>query len=57
MCYDLHYIKYFSMWLDLRILLMTIKIVILGQESRQAGPEKPSAPQADVTADERLDAV
>jgi len=57
MCYDLHYIKYFSMWLDLRILLMTIKIVILGQESRQAGPEKPPFPQADVTADERLDAV
>ncbi len=57
MCYDLYYIKYFSVWLDIRILLKTIKVVILGQESRQRGPEQPQAPQSDVGADNRLDAA
>lgn len=31
--YDLYYIKHLSMWLDLRILFETIKIVLLGRES------------------------
>lgn len=39
--YDLYYIKNFSFWLDLRILLETVKTVLLGRES-QAAPE-PSA--------------
>lgn len=57
MCYDLYYIKYFSLWLDLRILLKTIKVVILGQESRQASLEPAHAPKLDVSTDERLDAA
>lgn len=57
MCYDMYYIKYFSVWLDLRILLKTIKVVILGQESRQASQEYPHAPHSDVSPKKRLDAA
>ena len=57
MCYDMYYIKYSSMWLDLRILLKTIKVVILGQESRQASQEYTHAPQPDVYPKKRLDAA
>lgn len=31
MCYDLYYIKRSSLWLDLSILLRTVKVVLLGQ--------------------------
>jgi exopolysaccharide biosynthesis polyprenyl glycosylphosphotransferase len=31
MCYDLYYIKYSSLWLDLNVLLRTVKVVFLGQ--------------------------
>ena len=33
MRYDLYYIKHMSLWLDLRILLDTVKIVLLGREA------------------------
>ena len=33
MRYDLYYVKHMSLWLDLRILLDTVKIVLLGQNS------------------------
>jgi exopolysaccharide biosynthesis polyprenyl glycosylphosphotransferase len=55
MCYDLYYIKYFSLWLDLRILLKTIKVVILGQESRQASLEHAHVSQPDGSPERRLD--
>lgn len=32
--FDLYYIKHYSLWLDFRILLETIKVVVLGQEQR-----------------------
>ncbi len=35
MRYDLHYIKHQSLWLDLRILLDTVKIVLLGSGSAE----------------------
>lgn len=35
--YDLYYIKYLSMWLDLRILFETVKTVLLGHEMREDG--------------------
>jgi lipopolysaccharide/colanic/teichoic acid biosynthesis glycosyltransferase len=57
MCYDLYYIKYFSLWLDLRILLKTIKVVILGQESRQSSVGHAHAPQPDPSTSRRLDAA
>ena len=34
MRYDLYYVKHMSLWLDLRILLDTVKIVLLGQNSK-----------------------
>ncbi|TLY28705.1 MAG: sugar transferase [Nitrospirae bacterium] len=37
LCYDLYYIKYLSIWLDLRILFETVKIVFLGHEMREDG--------------------
>ena len=35
--YDLYYIKYHSIWLDLRILFETVKTVLLGRETRRDG--------------------
>ncbi len=32
--FDLYYIKHYSLWLDARILLETIKVVVLGHEQR-----------------------
>lgn len=57
MCYDLYYIKYVSLWMDVRILFKTIKVVILGQESRQASLDHTQAAQPDVTPERRLDAA
>jgi exopolysaccharide biosynthesis polyprenyl glycosylphosphotransferase len=37
MRYDLYYIKHMSLWLDLRILLETVKIVLLGREQPAVG--------------------
>ncbi|HEY2989026.1 MAG TPA: sugar transferase [Candidatus Binatia bacterium] len=36
MRYDLYYIKHMSVWLDLRILSETVRVVLFGQESRPA---------------------
>jgi exopolysaccharide biosynthesis polyprenyl glycosylphosphotransferase len=41
MCYDLYYIKHMSLGLDLRILVDTVKIVLLGNESPAPRPYKP----------------
>jgi exopolysaccharide biosynthesis polyprenyl glycosylphosphotransferase len=38
--YDLYYIKHLSLWLDLRILFDTIKIVVSGRGSAVALPER-----------------
>jgi len=40
MRYDLYYIKHASLWLDVRILIDTIKIVLLGQGSRIADADQ-----------------
>jgi lipopolysaccharide/colanic/teichoic acid biosynthesis glycosyltransferase len=32
MCYDLYYIKHRSLGLDLKVLLLTVKVVLLGQQ-------------------------
>jgi exopolysaccharide biosynthesis polyprenyl glycosylphosphotransferase len=57
MCYDLYYIKYSSLWLDLRILLKTIKVVILGLESRQPSLEPTHTPRPNDNTERRLDAA
>jgi exopolysaccharide biosynthesis polyprenyl glycosylphosphotransferase len=54
MRHDLYYIKHMTVWLDLRILLETVKIVLLGRESEpsaapppvrvEAPPERGKAP-------------
>ncbi|HET9480991.1 MAG TPA: sugar transferase, partial [Candidatus Polarisedimenticolia bacterium] len=36
--YDLYYIKHLSTWLDIRILLATIKVVLLGRRSDMTDP-------------------
>jgi hypothetical protein len=33
MRYDLYYIKHMSVWFDLKILIDTVKVVLLGRES------------------------
>jgi exopolysaccharide biosynthesis polyprenyl glycosylphosphotransferase len=40
MRYDLFYLKHRSLWLDLRIVLETIKIVVLGREQRVEGDRR-----------------
>jgi exopolysaccharide biosynthesis polyprenyl glycosylphosphotransferase len=57
MCYDLYYIKYVSIWMDVQILLKTIKVVILGQECKQASLDQAHAPKPDVRPERRLDAA
>jgi exopolysaccharide biosynthesis polyprenyl glycosylphosphotransferase len=57
MCYDLYYIKYVSLWMDVQILLKTIKVVILGQECKQASLDQAHAPKPDVRPERRLDAA
>lgn len=37
--FDLYYVKHFSIWLDIRILFETIKVVFLGRESTETKPE------------------
>lgn len=54
MRYDLYYVKHRSLWLDLRILLETVKIVVRGRESadraepaaERTAAEIPQAPRA-----------
>ena len=41
--YDLYYIKHYSFLLDLRILLETVKVVVLGHESSADSPETDAA--------------
>jgi exopolysaccharide biosynthesis polyprenyl glycosylphosphotransferase len=47
MRYDLYYTKHRSAWLDLRILLETVKIVLRGRESalKAAAEERPHGPE------------
>lgn len=44
--YDLHYIKHFSIGLDLRILVDTVKIVIRGHETEESDEKRNDAPGA-----------
>jgi exopolysaccharide biosynthesis polyprenyl glycosylphosphotransferase len=37
MRYDLYYIKHMSAWLDLRVLLETVKIMVLGRPAKEQG--------------------
>ena len=57
MSYDLYYIKHASLWLDLRILLRTILVVVLGQEHRPPSQKPSQASGQDVGSDSRLDAA
>jgi exopolysaccharide biosynthesis polyprenyl glycosylphosphotransferase len=41
-CYDLYYIKHRSLWLDLRILLDTVKTVLAGHGAADAAPPVPA---------------
>jgi exopolysaccharide biosynthesis polyprenyl glycosylphosphotransferase len=41
--YDLHYIKHRSFWLDLRILVETVTVVLRGRESAPAAPRERAA--------------
>jgi len=45
MRYDLFYIKHASLWLDLRILVDTIKIVLLGHDAHAADADPIASPQ------------
>lgn len=54
MRYDLYYIKHLSWWLDLRIMLMTVRVVLLGQHTLLA--ERHAVP-SEVPAVKRLDAA
>ncbi len=48
MRYDLYYIKHLSIWMDLRILLDTIKIVLFGRETKAPAVPAPAVvPQPD----------
>src|SRR5213594_1227215 len=47
--YDLYYIKYLSIWLDLRILFETVKIVLFGHEMREDGARTIAADMRAVT--------
>src|SRR5262249_45284787 len=50
-CYDLYYIKHLSVWLDLRILLDTVKTVLAGHgaaEIAAPAPRNRRSPVADV---------
>jgi exopolysaccharide biosynthesis polyprenyl glycosylphosphotransferase len=42
MRYDLYYIKHMSVWFDLRILIDTIKVVLLGRESATSAITQPA---------------
>ena len=42
MRYDLYYIKYMSVWFDLRILIDTVKVVLLGRESGTSAITQPA---------------
>ncbi len=44
--YDLYYIKHGSLWLDLRIILSTLKIVVRGRESAPPAPARAPAAKA-----------
>jgi exopolysaccharide biosynthesis polyprenyl glycosylphosphotransferase len=54
MRYDLYYIKHLSWWLDLRIMIMTIKVVLLGQHQLLAQRQAVASEPAPV---KRLDAA
>ena len=43
-CYDLYYIKHVSLWLDLRILLDTVKTVLAGHGAGAVAAPAPSKP-------------
>lgn len=44
LCFDLYYIKHCSVWLDLRILLETVAVVVMGH--KKAEPDRQLAPVA-----------
>jgi lipopolysaccharide/colanic/teichoic acid biosynthesis glycosyltransferase len=50
MRHDLYYIKHMSLWLDLRILVETVKTVLGGRESAEAVAEGPTVPVAPIAA-------
>jgi lipopolysaccharide/colanic/teichoic acid biosynthesis glycosyltransferase len=54
MRYDLYYIKHLSWWLDLRIMLMTVRVVLLGQQTLVA---ERHVVHSEVPAVKRLDAA
>lgn len=45
--YDLYYIKHYSLRMDIRILFKTVRIVLLGSGSGEAGGESRSAPSGE----------
>ncbi len=49
--YDLEYIQRMSLWLDIRIMLLSVRNTVLGKWDERSGkPQKPSAGGADTTA-------
>jgi exopolysaccharide biosynthesis polyprenyl glycosylphosphotransferase len=57
MRYDLYYIKHRSFWLDLRILLETVTIVIRGRESVDPAGEPAGAARSSQAALKRAEAI
>lgn len=52
MRYDLYYVKHMSPWFDLRILIDTVKIVLLGRdgETKKISENRESAPQPTISS-------
>lgn len=46
--YDLYYVKHYSIWLDIRILFETIKVVVLGGEESAAGRATASSHKVEI---------
>jgi exopolysaccharide biosynthesis polyprenyl glycosylphosphotransferase len=57
--YDLYYIKHMSLWLDLRIIIDTVKILLCSPGSQQhaAARHAPSDPASPLTVSHPLDAM
>jgi exopolysaccharide biosynthesis polyprenyl glycosylphosphotransferase len=49
MRYDLYYVKHLSLWLDLRILFETAKIILLGRGAAEPDPERARIPEPAVS--------
>jgi exopolysaccharide biosynthesis polyprenyl glycosylphosphotransferase len=57
MRYDLYYIKYYSLWLDIEILMRTVKVILLGKEAKREREASLSTTTTTTMLDRRADAA